>query len=278
MEPSAKTAERHWLEYGIEAVCLGLFMVSAAGFATLWQHPHSPLMLSPSLAPLVRRVPMGLAMGLTAAALIYSPLGRRSGAHMNPAVTLTFLRLGKVRGADAVGYIAAQFIGGTLGILAAVKLFSGLPADPSVNFVATLPGPFGPWVALIAETAMGFLMMTVVLTVSNTKGLDRWTGVAASVLVASFITFEAPLSGMSLNPARTLGSNLLAGQPATLWIYFLAPLVGMLAAAERYAWQHGLARVHCAKLYHPAGVRCIFCDGRPPAGTVVPHPSSPART
>ena len=132
--------DRHWPEYGIEALCLGLFMLSAATFATLLQHPGSPLS-GWNLAPAVQRIPMGVAMGLTAAALIYSPLGQRSGAHMNPALTLTFLRLGKIKPIDALGYVAAQFAGGAAGIAAAVWLLQGLPADPSVNFIVTMPGP-----------------------------------------------------------------------------------------------------------------------------------------
>src|SRR5215510_14534296 len=93
----------HWREYAIEAGCLGLFMLSAAAFASLLRHPASPLSSTVGSfipAPL-QRLPMGIALGLTAAAIIYSPLGRRSGAHMNPAVTLTFLRLGKVEPHDA---------------------------------------------------------------------------------------------------------------------------------------------------------------------------------
>ena len=90
----------HWREYLIEAAGLGLFMVSAAAMTTLLEHPASPVRLAlPD--PILRRILMGLAMGLTAASLIYSPWGRRSGAHFNPAVTLTVLRLGKVSRRDA---------------------------------------------------------------------------------------------------------------------------------------------------------------------------------
>ena len=250
----------HWPEYLIEAASLGLFMVSASGFATLLQHPQSPVS-SWHASPLIRRIPMGVAMGLTAAAIIYSPLGRRSGAHMNPAVTLTFLRLKKVAPADAFGYVSAQFVGGLAGIIAGVWLFRGLPADPSVNDVATVPGPAGPAVAFVAEAAISFGMMLMVLSVSNTPRLSRFTGACAGALVAVYIIVEAPFSGMSMNPARTFGSAVLARATWSLWIYFSAPLLGMLMAAESFVRVHGHARVKCAKLYHPFNVPCIFKCG-----------------
>src|SRR4051812_39698152 len=136
----------HWPEYLIEATCLGLFMISACVFGTLFEHPTSPVRQAID-NPLLRRIPMGLAMGLTAVALIYSPMGMRSGAHMNPSTTLTFFRLGKVCGSDALGYVAAHFAGGTGGVMAAATLLGALVADPAVNYVATLPGVGGQIVA-----------------------------------------------------------------------------------------------------------------------------------
>jgi aquaporin Z len=261
IEPTnVQTLSKHWPEYVIEATSLGLFMVSAAGFATLLQHPSSPL-AGWTLSPLVQRVPMGIAMGLTLIALIYSPLGRRSGAHLNPALTLTFLRLGKVAPVDAAGYVVGQFIGGVVGIVGANWIFAGLPAHPSVNYVATIPGMRGPTAAFVAEAAISFAMMFMVLNISNRPRLARFTGLCAGVLVATYITFEAPLSGMSMNPARTFGPAMLAHTVATLWIYFTAPLIGMLLAAETYVRAHPLASVRCAKLYHPMNVRCIFRCG-----------------
>jgi aquaporin Z len=104
----------HWPEYLMEALGLGLFLMSAGGFATLIGAERSPVRAAvPS--DLARRGLMGVAMGLTAVVNIYSPWGRRSGAHLNPATTLTFWRLGKVPGRDAVFYVAAQFAGGILG-------------------------------------------------------------------------------------------------------------------------------------------------------------------
>lgn len=232
-------------------------MLSAAAFATLLQHPSSPLALT-GVAPVVARLPMGIAMGLTAVAIVYSPVGRRSGAHMNPAMTLTFLRLGKIAPADAALYVVAQFAGGFGGIVLATWLLARLPADPSVNYVATVPGPAGIAVALGAEAVISFGLMLVVLWVSNHPRLTRWTGVCAGVLVCLYITVEAPLSGMSMNPARSLGPAVLAGSLDTIWIYFVAPLTGMLLGAEAFLRRHGAGRVLCAKLHHPTGVPCIF--------------------
>jgi aquaporin Z len=251
---------RHWPEYLLEALCLALFMISAATFATLFQHPASPL-ADWDAPDVVRRIPMGIAMGLTAIALIYSPMGARSGAHMNPAVTVTFARLGRIAPADAAAYIAAQFAGGAIGILVAVWLLGGLPAHPAVGFVATTPGAAGAAAAFAAEVGIAFLLMTTVLALSNSPRTARFTGVAAGLLVSAFIVFEAPLSGMSMNPARTLGSNVLASAFSSLWIYFTAPPLGMLLAGERYARRHGPGRVRCAKLHHPASSRCIFRCG-----------------
>ena len=216
----------------------------------------------PAIAvPAVRHVLGGIAMGLTSIALVYSKPGRRSGAHMNPALTLTFLRLGKVTPIDALGYIAAQFAGGAAGIVAAVWLLRGLPADPSVNFIATTPGQQGWAVAFLAEALISFGMMLMVLTATNTSGLAPFTGLLAGALVATYITFEAPLSGMSMNPARSLGPSMLAHQGSSLWIYFLAPTVGMFAAAEVFVRRRGLQSVGCAKLHHQKHGRCIFGCG-----------------
>jgi aquaporin Z len=246
----------NWREYLIEAVGLGLFMVSAAAVATLLEHPASPLRVAlPD--PFVRRVLMGVAMGLTAASLIYSPWGRRSGAHFNPAVTLTFLRLGKVSRRDAWFYVAAQFAGGVLGIAAAASALRPWIADASVNYVATLPGPGGSAVAFAGELGISFLLMLTLLTVSNHARLTHFTGLVAAGLVASFITFEAPLSGMSMNPARTFGPSVVGGLAHGLWLYFVAPPAGMLLAAEVFLRFKGRVAVHCAKLQHARP--CIFC-------------------
>jgi aquaporin Z len=252
---------RHWPEYLMEVAGLGAFMVSAATMATLLEHPSSPVheLLAPS--PLFRRALMGLAMGLTAAALVYSPWGRRSGAHLNPAVTLTFHRLGKISRRDALWYGCAQFVGGVLGIAIASMVLRRWISHPAVNYVVTAPGTLGPLVAFMAEAAISFLLMLVVLSLSNHARIARFTGVVVACLIATFITFEAPLSGMSMNPARTLGPDVISTAWRGLWVYFVAPPLGMLAAAECYLRVRGPRAIRCAKLHHDDGP-CIFgCEG-----------------
>jgi aquaporin Z len=251
---------RHWPEYLMEAAGLGVFMVSAGLFGTLLEYPHSPLRQAIADDGL-RRVLMGAAMGATAVAIIYSPWGQQSGAHLNPAVTLTFLRLGKIARPDALFYIAAQCIGGLAGVLA-VALAVGEPfTQPPVSYVATAPGAVGPGAAFIAEVLIAFGMMTMVLFTSNHRRWSRYTGVFAGLLVALYIAIEAPLSGMSLNPARSLASALPARMIGWLWIYFTAPVAGMLGAAAVFAAARGRKEVKCAKLNHHTSRRCIFHCG-----------------
>lgn len=248
----------HWPEYLMEGAGLGLFMMSAGLFGILLYHPASPA--SQLADPIPRRLLMGLAMGLTAIGLIYSPWGRQSGAHFNPAVTLTFLRLGKVARPDAFFYIMAHFAGGASGVLLGALASRGLIADPAVNYVVTVPGAWGRAGAFSAELVISFCLMSVVLATSNAARLAPFTGLFAGALVATYITLEAPLSGMSMNPARTFASALPADVWRAFWIYVTAPPLGMLLAAELHV---RLARlpVLCAKLHHDNAQRCIFRCG-----------------
>jgi aquaporin Z len=254
------TLRKHWPEYMIEAAGLGTFMISACSVAILLEHPGSPVRQAlPD--PLVRRLLMGMAMGLTFVGIAYSPWGKQSGAHLNPAVTLTFFRLGKVGGSDAAFYVAAQTAGGAAGVVLVAGLAGGLLAHPSVNYVVTVPGAWGIGAALAAEALMALGIMTIVLVASNDHRLMRATPLLAGILVATYITVEAPISGMSMNPARTLASALSAGTWTALWVYVLGPLAGMLLAAELYVRGRARHPVRCAKLHHLNDRRCIFRCG-----------------
>jgi len=247
----------HWPEYLMEAALLGGFMVSACVFGTLLEHPDAPGRRA-IRSPFLRRALMGLAMGLTAVGLIYSPWGQESGAHMNPATTLTFFALGKVEAFDAVGYIVAQFCGGAIGVWLCQIILRHHLAHASVNYVVTMPGKRGVAMAWGAEFAISFGMMFTVLLASNHAALAPYTGFLAGALLVAYIALEAPLSGMSLNPARTFGSALIARQWGGYWIYITAPVVGMLLAAATYKALPFGHQVYCAKLAHCNDQSCPF--------------------
>jgi aquaporin Z len=251
----------NWVEYAAEALGLGLFMLSACSFGVLLFHPQSPVVAAvPSL--MARSVAMGLAMGATAILNVYSPWGRRSGAHLNPSFTLAFYRLGKVARRDVVGYIAGQFAGAVAGTGLALVVWRQWLADPAVNFVATVPGPWGAEIAFVAELGISFFLMLMVLLLLSRPRLARFTGLFCGALVALYITFEAPLSGMSMNPARSFGSAFVARDASGLWIYLTAPVLGMLCAAQLHVLREKKPRPFCAKLHHENATRCIFC-GKP---------------
>ncbi|MGA7993256.1 MAG: aquaporin [Thermoanaerobaculia bacterium] len=248
----------HWRELLIEGTLLGLFMLSASLFCVLFELPSSAVHAALPDAN-VRRALMGLAMGATAVALIYSPWGKRSGAHMNPAVTLTFWRLGKVKTPDAVLYVAAQLAGGLIGMGIAVLLLKERVAHPAVHWVVTAPGESGVLPALFAEIFISFLLMSVVLFASSRARLAPLTGLFCGFLVFLFITFEAPFSGMSMNPARTLASAIPSGDFTALWVYLLAPPLGMLLAVEARQAAGRSAASFCARLSPHGRARCPFC-------------------
>jgi aquaporin Z len=273
-----RIAADHRVEYAAEALGLGIFLVSACAFATLLWHPASPLHAAlPGDA--ARRTVMGIAMGLTLVGLVHSPWGRRSGAHLNPAVTLAFWRLGRARGVDVAGYALAHFAGATAGVALAALLLGPALAHPAVHYVATRPGPAGAAVALVAELTIAFVLLGVVLRASDRPRVARWTGALAGAFLALAILVESPLSGTSMNPARTFGSALAARDWTAWWVYLLAPPLAMLAAVEAYRLELRVRRrerVGCAKFDHAPGVRCIFCEAVGGADTPAPGTSAAA--
>jgi len=249
-----KALRSHAVEIASEAFGLGAFLFSACFFAVLLEYPASPVRAAIPSA-LERRALMGLAMGLTAILLIYSPLGKRSGAHLNPSVTLAFLRLGRLPRWDAALYITAQIAGALLGVALARAVLG--PRLSGVHFAATNPGPAGFAIAFAAELCISAVLMATVLRVGGSR-FARYTGLAAGALLALYIVLEAPLSGTSMNPARSLASALFDGNLSSLLLYFVAPPLGMLLATLLPL------RRGCAKIVHDPRVPCIFCAQRAP--------------
>jgi len=251
------SVRHHWPEYLMEVGELGLYLFVACVVTTLLEHPASIVRQAIS-SGVARRALMGLVMGATAIAIVISPWGKRSGGHFNPAITFTFYRLGKVEFWDAWLYVFDQFLGAIGGVTLARYVLRGALGNHAVRYAVTVPGVYGSTVAFVAELAISFFLMITVLFATNHKRLAPYTAYFVGVLIATYYTFEAPLSGMSTNPARTFGSALHANYWHALWIYFIAPSMGMLAAGEVFLRVRRGAAPYCAKLHHANNERCIF--------------------
>jgi aquaporin Z len=281
-KPPFSVLKRNWPLYVYEAIELALFMLSACAFTIFLFDPSSlAFRLFPSA--IIRRALMAIAMGITAVLIIHSPMGKRSGAHFNPAITLTYLRLGKIGLCDAAFYVLFQFLGGVLGVAVAAAIFGNSLSKPAIEYAVTVPGRYGTLAAFFAELFMAIVLMTVVLLLSNRAHLAIYVSYSVGVLIALYTFFFAPISGFSINPARTAGSAFFANVWTAGWLYFVAPLLGMFCAAEIYARINGAARVLCAKLHPDPAFPCPFVCNFPGhrhmpdrhAGDIRPLPTDP---
>ena len=248
---------RHWVLYVYEGAELAWFMVAAC-VATVVLFGAGSVGVRLIASAALRRLMMGAAMGGTAVMIIHSPMGKRSGAHFNPAITLTYLWLRKIGVWDAVGYVVGQFVGGVAGVGLVALVMGKALAQPSVKYAVTVPGIGGTAGAFGAELSMAALLMGVVLWMTNRRGLAAYTGYAVGVLITGYVFFFAPVSGFSINPARTVGSAVWAGVWTAEWLYFVAPLMGMFGAALLYVHWFGIESVLCAKLHAAPSVLCPF--------------------
>ena len=225
--------QAHWRDYLVEGCGLFVFMLVAGSAATLFEHPDSTVRQAVS-SDVVRRLATGCLMGLTIAALAYHPSGQRSGTHLNPAVTLAFWQLGRIGSWDAVFYVGAQFAGALAATPVLVALLGHAFAHPRIRYGTTQPGPDGQAVAFAAEFVISFILMFTLLAALSTARLRRLAGAAVALLIVVYVTVETPLSGMSMNPARTLGAAITSGQWLGIWLYFAAPLTAIWLAAVAF--------------------------------------------
>jgi aquaporin Z len=255
---------RHWPEYAIEGWALGMFMISASVATVLLYDPRAPT-FGLIENEFWKRALMALAMAGTAAAIIYSPWGKRSGAHMNPAFTLSFWVMGKIKTVDAVYYALFQFVGGLCGSLLSYVLTGGLLADPQANWAATVPGPQGVAAALFSELIIAFILMFVVAVMLNSK-FDQLIGIVAGGLIFLYVLYESPYSGFGMNPARSFSSALPADTWTAFWVYLIAPPTGMLTAVFVHSYALGLPADFTQPKLNPNYVtRCIHSGFEPPA-------------
>jgi len=251
----------HWPLYLYEAAELAIFMISACLFTVWLFDPSYPAVRAlPSAA--MRRLLMGVAMGATAVLIIQSPMGKRSGAHFNPSITLTYFRMGKIGAWDVVFYVLFQFIGGVAGVGFSALCLGSTLADPSVDYAVTIPGVYGTGAAFGAEFLMASVLIGVVLWSSNRPRMAPYTSYLVGILITFYILLFAPVSGFSINPARTTGSAIFAHVWTAIWLYFLAPISGMMLAAEIHVRLYGIEKILCAKLNpdprYPCPFRCHF--------------------
>ena len=253
---ASEALRRHWPDYAKEAFGLFAFMVGAGAFTTLFMHPGSPVSQAiPS--DLLRHIGLGLVMGCVTAAIIYSPWGQKTGAHINPAVTWSFFRLGKIGRWDAVFYTLFQFLGAMIAPVLLLLVIGDPFTHEKVKFATTQPGEAGALVAFGAEFVISFILMLALLLAINSERWEKKAGAIAAVLIALYIAFESPFSGMSLNSARSFGSAVTAGQWKGMWLYFVAPVLSMLLATEAYLWARRRGSVGRAE---DDGGHCLICD------------------
>lgn len=175
---------------------------------------------------------MGVLMGATALFIFYSKLTSPSGSHINPAVTVTFLRLNKMCPWDSLFFIVFQVTGGTLAVVIMQQLLGNYLTDPPVNSAVTVPGTNGVIAAIFTEFIIAFTTMTMVLFTSDNEKFRRYTRIFSGCLVCTWVIVAGPISGFGMNPARSLASALPANIWTASWIYMIIPFTGMLAAAE----------------------------------------------
>jgi aquaporin Z len=227
--------QKNWKHYLQEALGLAIFMMSACFFGALLEAKNSPVRMALSDS-FTRTAIMGVLMGLTALFIFYSPLTSASGSHINPAVTLSFLRMDKMCRYDAFFFVIAQVSGGTMAVYIMQWLMGGILTEAPVNTVVTIPGKMGKWIAFATEFIIAFVTMTMVLFTSHNSLVKKYTRVLSAFLVCTWVIVAGPISGFGMNPARSFASALPSGIWTDFWIYVSAPVAGMLGAAEFFIY------------------------------------------
>ncbi len=172
---------------------------------------------------------VGLSFGIAVVAMAYA-IGPVSGAHLNPAVSLGAFLAGRLPAKDLVPYIIAQVVGGVIGAIVLYIIAGGAVGGAPANLAANGwdPSKYSMMSALLAEIVATFIFVTVILGVTNAKHTTAFAGLVIGLTLAALHVCFIPVSGNSLNPARSLGPALFSGATAMgqLWLYIVAPLVG----------------------------------------------------
>lgn len=247
--PQPAHAGLHHIEWFCELVGTALLMLGGLSAICLDFGPGSAVARSiPSVGP--RLLITGLLFAGAGSLVAISPVGKRSGAHLNPAVTVAFWLQRHVHESDLAGYVLAQGVGALLGVGAARLVWGHRLTSSAVDYGRTVPGNgLGPAAAVAIEAAMTALMILVIFGMVSHPRTARWTPFVLWLLIAALVWQVAPYTGTSLNPARTLAPDVAARNFGALWLYVVGPLVGALAAFG--IWSGAVKRrLLTAKLFH----------------------------
>lgn len=247
----------NWSEYLSEFFGTAIMMAIGIG-AVVFMWSAGSVMTEVIPSEPWRRLATGVLFAGGGTAVVLSPLGQRSGGHLNPAMTLAFWLRGKITHTDAAMYVLAQTLGAVLGVLI-VEAVAG-EAAATVNLGMTTPGlGYSATVALAAELVITFSLIFLVFWAVDRRSVAPLTPYLAGVLIAFLVMIEAPISGTSLNPARSLAPAALMGMFDHLWLYFVGPIVGAVLAVGVYRGIGGeKTATGCAKLHHTDQYPCLF--------------------
>ncbi|MCU1586771.1 MAG: hypothetical protein JWN31_264 [Frankiales bacterium] len=233
------------MEWTCELLGTALLLVGGLSAVCLDFGPSTPFA---GLGTSPRLLLTGVMFAGTGSLVAISPLGRRSGAHLNPVVTLAFWTQRTVHWHDLAGYILSQLAGGIVGTLL-VRALWGSEAT-AVNLGTTAPGPgTSDARALLIEALMTTMLIATILLMTSSARYARWTPLALWPLIAILVWQGAPYTGTSLNPARSLGPALLAPHATPYWVYVLGPTAGAAVAVGLFALMRK-THVLTAKLFH----------------------------
>jgi aquaporin Z len=242
--PQPATGGWHFVEWLCELAGTAALIFGGLSAVTLIFHPGWTVVRLVPSEPL-RLLLAGSAFGVIIILVAVSPLGRRSGAHLNPAVTLAFRCTGHVHPHDLAGYCAGQFAGALLG--AALLRATWGQATASIDHGALHPH-VGALPALVWEAGMTAALVLTLFASLSSRRTARWTPVAVALAVAVLVWLGGRATGAGFNPARTVGPAIVAGDYRSFWVYIVGPIGGALLAAA--VWEVVPWVALTAKLFH----------------------------